>query len=59
MTETAKQGVLKWFGHVKMMSEERLIMRLHVSEVEKAREGEPRRWKDGVKEALSYWNLNM
>ena len=61
LLERAEQGVLKWFGHVERMGEERLTKRIYKSEVVGTRgRGRPRRrWRDGVKEALSMKGLNI
>src|SRR5256885_8705101 len=52
--ERVDEGVLKWFGHVERMGEERLVKQIYVSEVEGTRRrGRPkRRWMDAVSELL-------
>ena len=49
--ERVDQGVLKWYGHMERMNDERLTKRVYKAEVEGVRgRGRPRkRWKDGVK----------
>ena len=61
VVERAEEGVLKWFGHMERMSEERLTKKIYVSEVEGTRRrGRPNwRWKDGVKGILSGRGLSM
>ena len=46
--------MLKWFGNVKRMGEERLVKRVYQANVEgNRRRGRPqRRWRDEVKELL-------
>ena len=56
-----EQGVLKWFGHVNRMDDERLARKLFVSEVvgERGR-GRPRwRWMDGVGDILRSKGLTV
>jgi len=61
LLERADQGVLKWFGHIERMEEERVIKRIYRSTVEGDRlRGRPRKgWRDGVKEALSHRGLSI
>ena len=61
VVERAEEGVLKWFGHMERMSEERLTKKIYVSEVEGTRRrGRPIwMWKDGVKGILSGRGLSM
>lgn len=51
MVEKAEQGVLKWFGNMVRMREERLTQKMYVTEVEGTkRKGKPNwRWKDVVR----------
>ena len=53
MSKRVDRKVLKWFGHVERMGDERLTKKVYKSEVggERGR-GRPRlRWIDGVKDA--------
>ena len=53
MSNGVDQKVLKWFGHIEPMGDERLTKKVYKSEVggERGR-GRPRlRWIDGVKDA--------
>ena len=54
LSKRADQTVLRWFGHIERMSEERMVKRIYKSEAVGARaRGRPRvRWKDGVKRIL-------
>ena len=54
LAERADQGVLRWFGHVERMEEERLVKKIVRSDVMGGRpRGRPRMgWIDGVKRAL-------
>ena len=55
------QGVLRWFGHVERMGNERLVKRVYDSEVRGVRKsGRPRKsWLNGVKETLERKGLNI
>ena len=55
------QSVLRWFGHMERMENERLVKRVYVSKVEGRRaRGRPRkRWLDGVQEALEKRGLDI
>ncbi|KAL7644492.1 UNVERIFIED_CONTAM: hypothetical protein RMT77_005324 [Armadillidium vulgare] len=57
----AEEGVLRWFGHVCRMDENRIVGRVMRSEVEGGRgTGRPRmRWMDGVREILGRRGLNV
>ncbi len=54
LAERAEQGVLRCFGHVERMEEERLVKKITRSDVRGVRpRGRPRmRWMDSVKRAL-------
>ena len=55
--------MLRWFGHVERMNDERMAKRVYVSGVDGRRgRGRPNRvWMDGVKEALNKrgWTLEQ
>ena len=53
MSKRVDRKVLKWFGHVERMGDERLTKKVYKSEVGGERPvGRPRfRWIDGVKDA--------
>ena len=55
------QGVLRWFGHVERMGDERMAKRVYESDVRGVRRrGRPRKcWMDGVKEVLARKGLNI
>ena len=55
------QGVLRWFGHVERMGNERLVKRVYDSEVRGVRRRErPRNsWMNGVKETFEMKGLNI
>ena len=55
LNERGEAAVLRWFGHVKRMEEERLVKKIYRAEVEGSRgKGRPkRRWMNGVKGCLS------
>ena len=61
VSQRMDQGVLKWFGHVERMGNERLVKRVYDSEVRGVRrKGRPRkRWMNGVKETLERKGLNI
>lgn len=42
MVERAEEDVMKWFGHIEKMSEERLTKRVYMSEVKGTRRTETR-----------------
>ena len=52
--------MLRWYGHVKRMDEDRVVKRVYVSECRGSRiRGRPRkRWIDSVRECLSERGLN-
>ena len=54
-------GVLRWFGHIERMGEERLVRKVYDSEVRGRRgRGRPRKcWEDGVKEVLGRKGLDI
>ena len=55
------QSVLRWYGHVERMGDERLVKRVYESEVRGVRRrGRPRKcWMDGVKETLGKRGLSL
>ena len=57
----ADQSVLRWFGHIERMDEDRLVKRVYRAEVRGvAPRGRPQlRWMDGVKKALSDRGLSV
>ena len=59
--EKMDQSVLRWFGHVERMEDDRLVKRVYDSEVMGGRRrGRPRKcWIDGVKEVLERKGLSM
>ena len=59
--ERMDQGVLRWFGHVERMGEERLVRRVYESNVRGARcRGRPRAcWLDEVKRVLRVRGLGI
>ena len=61
VSQRMDQGVLRWFGHVERMGDERLVKRVYESEVTGVRRrGRPRKsWMNGVKEALERKGLNI
>ena len=61
MTERAEQGVLRWFGHLIRMNEERIVKKVFNSEVDGERgRGRPKlRWMDGVSELLNRRGLGL
>lgn len=60
LIERANQGVLKWSRCMDRKNKERVVMRIHVPEVEVAREMRRlrRKRRDKVKEALCYWGVD-
>ena len=61
VSQRMDQGVLRWFGHVERMGNERLVKRVYDSEVRGVRRrGRPRKsWMNGVKETLERKGLNI
>merc|ERR1712002_564159 len=61
VSERMDQGVLRWFGHVKRMGNERLVKRVYDSEVRDVRRiKRPRKsWMNGVNETLKRKGLNI
>merc|ERR1712002_295278 len=61
VSERMDQGVLRWFGHVERMGNERLVKRVYDSEVRGVRRrGRPRKsWMNGVNETLKRKGLNI
>merc|ERR1712002_855444 len=61
VSERMDQGVLRWFGHVERMGNERLVKRVYDSEVRGARRRRrPRKsWMNGVNETLGRKGLNI
>ena len=55
------KNVLRWFGHLERMSEDRLVKKVQESEVDGVgARGRPRyRWVDGVRRALSRRSLEL
>ena len=53
--------VLRWFGHVESMGDERMAKRVYEADVRGVRRrGRPRKcWMDGIKEVLSRKGLNI
>ena len=61
VSQRMDQGVLRWFGHVERMRNERLVKRVYDPEVRGVRRrGRPRKsWMNGVKETLERKGLNI
>ena len=61
VSQRIDQGLLRWFGHVERMGDERMAKRLYESDVRSVRRrGRPRNcWMDGVKEVLTRKGLNI
>ncbi len=61
LAERAEQGVLRWFGHVERMEEERLVKKITISDVRGVRpRGRPRMgWMDSVKRALGAKRMSV
>jgi len=59
--ERMDQGVLRWFGHMERMGEERLVKRMYDSVVRGVRgRGRPRKcWLNGVQEVLTKKGLDI
>ena len=59
--ERMDQSILRWFGHVERMEDDRLARKVYESEMQGPRcRGRPRKgWMDGVKEVLSKRGLNI
>jgi hypothetical protein len=55
------RNVLRWYGHVERMEEERVVKRVYMSNVEGSRKrGRPKlRWMDGVKAAVKWRGANI
>ena len=61
VSQRIDQGVLRWFGHVERMADERMAKRVYESDVRGVgRRGRPIKcWMDGVKEVLARKGLNI
>ena len=61
VSQRIDQGVLRWFGHVERVGDERMAKRVYESDVRGVkRRGRPRKcWMDGVKEVLARKGLNI
>ena len=61
VSQRIDQGVLRWFGHIERMGDERMAKRMYESDVRGVRRrGRPRKcWMDGVKEVLARKCLNI
>ena len=61
VSQRIEQGVLRWFGHVEKMGDERMARRVYESDVGGVRRrGMLRKcWMDGVKEVLARKGLNI
>ena len=61
LSERVDRKVLKWFGHVERMGNERLTKRVYVSEVEgeRGRGRPPFRWRDGVRRACAEREIGL
>ena len=61
VSQRIDQGVLRWFGHVERMRDERMAKRVHESDVRGVgRRGMSRNcWMDGVREMLAIKGLNI
>ena len=59
VSQRIDQGVLRWFGHVERMGDERMAKRVYKSDMEGGRRrGGPRKcWMDGEKEVLARKDL--
>ena len=54
LSERVDQSVMRWYGHMERMSEERLVKRIYRAGVDGMRgRGRPRtRWHDGVRKVI-------
>ena len=61
VSQGSDQGVLRWFGNVERMEDERMAKRVYESDVRDVRRrGKPRKcWMDGGKEVLARKGLNI
>ena len=61
MVERANKGILRWYGHLLRMNNERLTKKVFMSEVIGNRgRGKPKwRWLDRVKELLTAKGISM
>ena len=61
MVERANKGILRWYGHLLRMNNERLTKKVFMSEVIGNRgRGKPKwRWLDGAKELLIAKGISM
>ena len=61
VSQRIDQGMLRWFGHVERMGDERMAKRVYDSDVRGFRRlGRPRKcWMDGMKEVLARKGLNI
>ena len=60
VSQRIDQGVLKWFGHVETMGDERMAKTVYESDMRGVRRGKPRKCRmDGVKEVLARKGLNI
>ena len=61
VSQRIDQGVLRWFGHVEGMGDERMAKRVYESDVRgvKRRGRLRKRWMDGVKGVLARKGLNI
>ena len=61
VSQRIDQSVLRWFGHVEKMGDERMAKRVYESNVRGVRRrGRPRKcWMDGMKEVLARKGLTI
>merc|ERR1712001_286505 len=61
LSKREDRKVLKWFGRVERMENERMTKRVYVSEVEGNRGGgrPPFRWRDGVRRACAEREIGL
>ena len=61
LSERVDRKVLKWFGHVERMGNERMTKRVYMSEVEgeRGRGRPPFRWRDGVRRACAKREIGL
>ena len=61
VSQRIDQGVLRWFGHVERIGDERMAKRVYEYDVRGVRRrGRPRKcWMDGVKEVLARKGLDI